>query len=194
MANGATYRCQALTRSTVGDGAWSAASNPVMPAAAESTQVVEFYNINLDNYFITADSGEAAAIDRGSAGPGWSRTGFTFKSGGDTSVCRFYGSMSPGPNSHFYTADSGECAYLKALQQSTPSSQKRWNFESMDFLATLPANGTCAAGTVPVYRAYNNGFARNVDSNHRITSSTAAIQQVVARGWSSEGVVMCAPN
>ncbi|RFC35894.1 MAG: hypothetical protein DID92_2727743815 [Candidatus Nitrotoga sp. SPKER] len=30
--------------------------------------VIEFYNINLDNYFITADAGEAAAIDRGDAG------------------------------------------------------------------------------------------------------------------------------
>lgn len=45
----------------------------------------------------------------------------------------------------------------------------------------------------PVHRAYNNGFARNVDSNHRITPSLAAIADVVKRGWVSEGVVMCAP-
>jgi len=63
--------------------------------------VVEFYNTNLDHYFITADPNEAAAIDSGSAGPGWSRTGETFRSGGNASVCRFYGSQSPGPNSHF---------------------------------------------------------------------------------------------
>jgi hypothetical protein len=43
-----------------------------------------------------------------------------------------------------------------------------------------------------VYRAYNNGFAHGVDSNHRITSNPAAIQEVVARGWIKEGVVMCA--
>ena len=156
--------------------------------------VAEFYNTNLDNYFITADAGEAAAIDGGSAGPGWSRTGYTFKSGGATSVCRFYGSMSPGPNSHFYTADSGECDYLKQLQASTPSTQKRWNYENLDFLTTAPYNSTCQTGTTPVYRAYNNGFSRNIDSNHRITTSQTAIQQVVSRGWSSEGVVMCAPN
>jgi len=36
--------------------------------------VVEFYNTNLDHYFITADPNEAAQIDGGSAGPGWSRT------------------------------------------------------------------------------------------------------------------------
>ena len=166
--------------------------NGLRVGSATSGGVVEFYNAKLDNYFITADASEAAAIDNGSAGAGWSRTGNTFKSGGSTAVCRFYGSLSPGPNSHFYTADPGECGALKALQASTPATQPRWNFESNDFLTTVPVNGTCSAGTTPVYRAYNNGSARGVDSNHRINSLTA-IQQVVARGWSNEGVVMCAP-
>lgn len=166
---------------------------PVFAEAASST-VVEFYNTALDNYFITADSGEANAIDSGSAGPGWLRTGDTFSSGGDTPVCRFYGSLSPGPNSHFYTVLASECATLKQQQASTPSSQKRWNFESLDFVSTAPLNGACPNGTVPVYRAYNNGFARGVDSNHRITANLASIQKVVARGWSNEGVVMCAPS
>lgn len=155
--------------------------------------VVEFYNTTLDNYFITADSNEATQIDSGSAGPGWSRTGNTFKSGGNASVCRFYGSMAPGPNSHFYTVSPAECANLKAQQESAPATQKRWNFESMDFISTAPDNQICSVGTVPVYRAYNNGFARGVDSNHRITSNQTAIQEVVAKGWSNEGVVMCAP-
>ncbi|MDP2829976.1 MAG: hypothetical protein Q8O37_15400 [Sulfuricellaceae bacterium] len=160
----------------------------------DSVPVVEFYNTNLDHYFITADSIEAAQIDGGSAGPGWSRTGNSFRSGGNTFVCRFYGSQSPGPNSHFYTADPGECDFLKQLQAGTPTTQKRWNFESLDFASTPATNGACPGGTVPVYRAYNNGFARGVDSNHRITSNPTAIQEVITRGWSNEGVVMCAPN
>jgi hypothetical protein len=156
--------------------------------------VVEFYNTNLDNYFITADANEAAGIDGGSAGPGWIRTGYTFASGGSTPVCRFYGSQSPGPNSHFYTVDAAECEGLKQLQASTPATEKRWNFESLDFISTPPTGGSCSAGTVPVYRAYNNGFSRGVDSNHRIASSSTALQEVVTRGWINEGVVMCAPN
>ena len=176
-----------------------AASTPTVNCIVEGNSVatayvVEFYNTNLDNYFITADSGEAAQIDGGSAGPGWIRTGNSFKSSGSTSVCRFYGSQSPGPNSHFYTVDPGECASLKQQQASTPATQKRWNFESLDFISTPPSNGACPAGTTPVYRAYNNGFARGVDSNHRITSSLTAISEVVTRGWSDEGVVMCAPQ
>ena len=90
--------------------------------------------------------------------------------------------------------NNAECSGLKALQVSTPATQPRWNFESLDFVSTIPTNGACPAGTVPVYRAYNNGFNRHVDSNHRITVSQAGIAAVVARGWVSEGVVMCAPN
>ena len=103
--------------------------------------VTEFYNTILDNYFITADPNEAAAIDNGSAGPGWMRTGsdFNFNSGGNTYVCRFYGSITPGPNSHFYTVSSSECNGLKAMQATTPPTEKRWNFESLDFVSTVPA-------------------------------------------------------
>ena len=156
--------------------------------------VIEFYNTTLDNYFITADPIEAAAIDSGSAGPGWIRTG-GFDAGGDSPVCRFYGSISPGPNSHFYTVSAAECDALKQLQLTTPATQKRWNFESLDFVTGTPGPGAaCAAGKVPVYRAYNDGFARGVDSNHRITASAIALQQVVDRGWKNEGVVMCAPG
>jgi hypothetical protein len=160
--------------------------------------VIEFYNTNLDNYFITADANEVAAINSGAAGVGWQSTGSTFKSGGNTPVCRFYGSLSPGPNSHFYTLAGVECDSLKQLQTSTPASQKRWNFESLDFYSTLPItsglNGICPTGTVPVYRAYNKGSSRGIDSNHRITSSQTALQEVIARGWNNEGIVMCAPQ
>ena len=155
--------------------------------------VVEFYNNILDNFFITADPVEQAAVDNGAAGPGWSRTGGYFSAGGVSTVCRFYGSLAPGPNSHFYTIDPTECQQLKNLQAGTPATQKRWNFESNDFSSAPPIGGSCGAGTMPVYRAYNNGFARGIDSNHRITASNAAYLAQVAKGWIGEGIVMCAP-
>ena len=91
------------------------------------TTVTEFYNDILNHYFVTANLAEAAAIDGGSAGPGWSRTGQTWKAwvGGPipnaAEVCRFYGSttINPatgqrlGPNSHFYTLEPDECAAVK---------------------------------------------------------------------------------
>jgi hypothetical protein len=71
---------------------------------------------------------------------------------------------------------------------------KSWKLESYDFSTSIPSNGKCASGQVPVYRAYNNGFARGVDSNHRIIGNLAAYQQTVAAGWIGEGVIMCAPQ
>ncbi len=159
--------------------------------------VVEFYAPDLDHYFITADPAEQAFVDSGGAGR-WLRTGNTFRSGGNVQVCRFYGNTATnpatgqmyGPNSHFYTADAGECAFLKSIfDPNAPS----WKFESNDFNTTPASNGNCPSGLAPVYRAYNNGFARGIVSNHRITSSLSAYQQTVAAGWSAEGVVMCAP-
>ena len=160
---------------------------------------VEYYHNGLDHYFITAEPAEQAAVDAGAAGAEWRRTGGTFKAGGTSQVCRFYGNtnINPtsgtryGPNSHFYTANAAECAGLKAAYTANG---KSWSFESNDFSTTPAVNGVCAAGLVRVYRAYNNGFARGIDSNHRITSSQAAIADMVTRGWISEGVVMCAPT
>ncbi len=167
------------------------------PAKATAT-VVEFYNPDLNHYFITADPNEQTFVDSGAVGR-WQRTGNTFKAGGPNQVCRFYGNSATnpatgapyGPNSHFYTANAEECAFLKSLFNPTASS---WKFEGNDFATTPASNGACTSGLLPVYRAYNNGFAHGVDSNHRITSNLAAYQQTVAAGWSAEGVVLCAPQ
>ena len=167
-----------------------------LPVLAAQT-VVEYFDRDLNNYFITADPTEQAFVDSGAVGR-WQRTGNTFAVGGPNQVCRFYGNsnINPatgtifGPNSHFYTADPAECAGLKAIY--TPSA-KSWKFESNDFLTTPAVNGACLGGLTPVYRAYNNGFAKGIDSNHRITSNFAAYQQTVAAGSIGEGIVMCAP-
>ncbi len=153
------------------------------------TTVVEFYHAGLNNYFITADSVEQAMVDSGAMGA-WKRTGYTFKAGGNTPVCRFYGN-SFGPNSHFYTADENECSSLVAGFNPIA---KSWTLESYDFATTQPSNGQCPSNLVPVYRAYNNGYALGKDSNHRITSNVAAYQQTIASGWIGEGVNMCAPK
>jgi hypothetical protein len=158
--------------------------------------VVEFFNPDLDHYFITGDPVEQASVDAGAVG-NWQRTGGRFVAAGLSAVCRFYGNAATdpstgaifGPNSHFYTVNADEC---EALKHRYAGNEKSWRFESYDFLTSPVVFGACAAGQVPVYRAYNNGFARGIDSNHRITTDPAAIAEVVARGWVYEGIVMCA--
>jgi uncharacterized delta-60 repeat protein len=159
-----------------------------------TSNVVEFYNATLNHYFITADANEASAIDSGAAGPGWSRTGAAWKSGGPARVCRFYGSpdIDPatnarrGPNGHFYTISAEECALVKE--------DAGWKFESYDFSGwPMQADGNCATGSVAVKRAYNNRFAVN-DSNHRYATNDAIYAGMLAQGWSGEGTVFCAPQ
>jgi len=57
-------------------------------AVAAAVQVVEYYNANLDHYFILPIQTRPAAIDS-ARGAGLEPHRNSFKSGGSTSVCRF---------------------------------------------------------------------------------------------------------
>ncbi|MEP7083192.1 MAG: YCF48-related protein [Betaproteobacteria bacterium] len=162
----------------------------VRPLHAADT-LFEFHNTVLDHYFLTIDPAEAAAIDSGAAGPGWQRTGKTigaFRSAatapaGAAVVCRFYGNQANGgPNGHFYTADTDECAEVKR--------DAGWTFERNEFFVTVPVGGTCPGGGLPVFRNYNGRFAQR-DSNHRYSTDSAIYAQMIALGWSGEGIVFC---
>ena len=189
-------------------------SNPAAPFGFQAVSVpppmtdgvvVEFWNAQDfagpgGHYFYTTDPVEQRALETGRYGS-WARTGRSFNSGGYVSVCRFYGSVSPGPNSHFFTANGGECAALQSMQKPNATTPQ-WNFESLGFAATLPRTGgesstTCMNGTTAVRRAYNNAYSavgKNPwDSNHRLTTSPADIDAMVKLGWKDEGVVFCAP-
>jgi murein DD-endopeptidase MepM/ murein hydrolase activator NlpD len=167
----------------------------------EPAWVYDFYAASINHFFRVSNPGEAAAVASGAAGD-WKTTGDDLwmlskgaAAAGAVDVCRFYGHPTIGPNSHFYTADAGECAALKTMQAQTPAGQPRWNYEEVAFSAYLPSNGLCpAVAPVPVYRLYNNGFARN-DSNHRLTSKWSVVEALKAKGWSIEAggnPVMCA--
>ena len=210
MAVGGSHTCAVTSDNRVmcwgsngvgqaGDGTAARYSTAMTVVLAPERRVVEFYNPDIDAFFITADLYEGFGVDLGAAGRSWIRTGGSFKAGGASPVCRFYGSVSPGPNSHFYTVDPFECAVLKSRQLAANDprrlTEKSWNFESFDFQSTQPAaSRSCPAGTEPIYRAYNNGSVRGIDSNHRLSRDANAIIDLVRRGWVSEGVKMCAPS
>ncbi|MBK9606219.1 MAG: DUF1566 domain-containing protein [Betaproteobacteria bacterium] len=175
---------------------------------AQARQVVVEYLDTADfpdspggHFFYSSDPAEQAAVDAGAAGA-FSRTGRQFMTGGTSPVCRFYGSMTPGPNSHFFTVEDAECSALKAAQLSPrPTTVQQWNYEGISYAttpATVAANGTrsCPAYTLPLYRAYNNAFPPSGpknpwDSNHRFTPALSDIANMVASGWRDEGIVFC---
>ena len=167
---------------------------------ANIARVTEFHNTTLDHYFITADESEKNSIRSGGAGPGWVETGQNFLAWTpavmqeSAFVCRFYGDPVRGPNSHFYSASTDECRSLLKLQDTTPAAQPRWNSEGYEFKVSLPQmGGKCRAGLVPVYRAYNDGFAHGVDSNHRYVLDKSLLTPLLAKGWKDEGIAFCVP-
>ena len=164
--------------------------------------LIEFHNSILNHYFTTLDGAEAAGIDQGAAGPGWTRTGQSFSvyaNVADTPnltnpVCRFYGTAGIGPNSHFFTSDPPECALV--------STDRGWMLETVAaFYATQPqrqcnvvdgvqvCQPQCGKGRL-VYRLYNNRFAEN-DSNHRFVVDPLLYQSMQAQAWVGEGPRMC---
>jgi hypothetical protein len=174
-----------------------------IPQPQPTVPVVEYYNVYLDHYFLTATFDEVTAIDQGSAGPGWVRTGWSFlaypgivptpiggpyycpQNGCGQPVMRFYGKPG-GPNSHFYTADPAEAASLEVPQSE-------WALERVEFRIDVPDGAhQCAAGLTPVYRLYNNGFALHTDGNHRYVTDPGERARMQAKGWIDEGVRFCA--
>lgn len=167
------------------------------PPPVSVVPVIEFYAPGLDHFVITSIPQEISALDNQTI-PGWQRTGQSFNAyaaGSDgpvgrVPVCRYYGSPAAGLDSHFYTASALECLDVGAKFAGA------WLLESGEvFQINLPDiyTGTCPAGTVPVYRLWN----QRVDSNHRYTTSTVIRNQMLARGYASEGygpdgVALCA--
>lgn len=196
-----------LAARTSGATAVAPRSAPAVAGSAGGiAEVVEYYNPTLRHFFVTAYPAEIASLDSGAFGSAWQRTNNLFPAwdvsgapAGSVPVCRFFGTdqyrgdgTRIGPNSHFYTADPAECAFVKTAWPSTAGNgvaYPAWSYEADAFAATLPAGGACAAGTQGLYRAYNNGA--DGDPNHRYSLNAGVLQGMA--GWSFEGLVMCVP-
>jgi len=176
---------------------------PVAGIIVEYVDTADFPNAPGGHFFYSSDPAEQAAVDAGAAGQ-FNRTGRQFRTGGTAPVCRFYGSVSPGPNSHFFTVDAAECNALKSAQVvPTPTNVQQWNYERNEYSTTpvvVAGDGSrsCPAGTAPLYRAYNNAFTlagtKNPwDSNHRFTPVQSDVAALVAQGWRDEGIAFCTP-
>jgi hypothetical protein len=163
------------------------------PPPRAAALAIEFYNAELDHYFITHVAPEIAILDAGITIKGWTRTQQSFlvftSAGADSSaVCRFYIPPDKG-NSHFYGRGTQECT-ATALANPTFI-----NEDPQFFHVILPTVGACPAGTIPVYRV----FSARPDANHRYMISRDIRDAMVSQQhWLAEGdgpdlVVMCVP-
>jgi hypothetical protein len=144
---------------------------------------VEFYNAALDHYFLSTNPVEIDNLDSGRT-VGWVRTGLRFlahsvPAPGTSPVCRFYRAPAYG-DSHFYSASPSECAATAAAHPVD------WIYESPSvFYVRLPdaATGACPAGTVAVYRFFNNWT-----TNHRYTTEQVIRDEMnLSPRWIAEG-------
>jgi uncharacterized delta-60 repeat protein len=158
-------------------------------------RAIEFFHAGFGHYFIAATQREIATLDNPSCVPPcevsrpWQRTGRSFRvwSGNAphlSAACRFFSGQSFAPkSSHFHTPYAEECASLRA--------GSIWTFEGEPFRLQLPtatpAGLVCPAGSVPLYRAYNNGLGGA--PNHRYTDDPAILASMLDQGWAFEGDV-----
>jgi len=142
--------------------------------------VVEFYQAELDDYFLTANPAEIDGLDNGVI-RGWVRTGLrflaysdpTFAPSGVNPVCRFYVLPQYG-DSHFYSADPTECA------QTAARFSAQWFYETPNaFYIALPDKntGACPANTHPVYR-----FMKRANQLHHRYTAEADLRNCLYYG------------
>ena len=157
-------------------------------SVASDKTVVEYFNRDVNRYFITGRASEQATLDALPAS--FQRTGMRFSAKSseyrdvpELPVCRFYAAPeSGGSNTHFYGAGD-DCPALNTVRQV--------RFEGFDFATIKPTNATCPAiASNPVYRLFNNKSATN-QGNHRYVVSVATKSSMVAQGWVDEGAVFC---
>jgi hypothetical protein len=172
-------------------------ANVAATMTATAVTSVEFYNQTLDHYFISALAPDIDALDSGRIS-GWRRTGLNFGvfpsqaagGAGVNAVCRIL--IPPPANSHFFSASPQECAETLAKFPFMIKETDDAFFIALP-VTTGPNAGACPAGTVPVYRVFNN----RTDGNHRYTTDATVRDTMVARGGIKEGygndsVIMCA--
>ena len=168
--------------------------------SSSNVLVVEYHHLSFDHYFITPVAAEITLLDA-HAHPfeEWSRTGFSFKAyanvnapAGSVAICRFFNSSFAPKSSHFYAPHGLGC-------ETTIAGFPDWILEDDKLFNTMlpdTTSGTCPAGTIPVYRLYNNGMG--AAPNHRFLTDLAERQKMLAKGYIAEGagigVGMCVPG
>jgi hypothetical protein len=168
----------------------------VMDSVSNVVDAVEFYNADLDHYFLSWVPDEIAILDAGVETKGWKRTGhripvYTTAKSGSSPICRFY-MPPPFGDSHFYGRGSVEC-------DNTARNNPGFVLEDSQFMhLVLPVAGNCPENTTTTKKVFRV-FSNRADANHRYMIDPTIRDEMVTKGWLAEGdgpdrVVMCGPQ
>ena len=172
--------------------AFQANPSTALPATP-SLQVVEYYSIGTDSYFLTGRMNEKNLLD--GFPTAFTRTGmeFTALSGagvtpGALAICRYFFKDTGINSTHFYGSGS-DCPLLSTTALNNPS----FHDEGFDFVvgAVVPKTiipTVCPDLTkYPVYRSFRTGTASKT-SNHRYTVSATSYSSINLQGYVGEGI------
>lgn len=165
----------------------------MLSTQVQAVTVVEYFIAGNNSYFLTGRAEEQAALDALPAS--FKRSGTQFDAfaaasapTGTEAYCRFYIS-DPTKNisSHFYGSKSSDCPTLLAANLPT------FKFENYDFAVYKPSSADACPAHAPlkIYRSFRPA-ASGVNPNHRFTLSQREYEEMTAKGWTAEGVAMCA--
>ena len=166
-------------------------------AASPSLQVVEYYSINTDSYFLTGRTSEKNLLDGypalfGRTGMEITAVAASGTTPGPLAICRYFYKDAGINSTHFY-GSGGDCPLLN----STALTNTNFHDEGFDFVVgsvvgnALPPTICPASAPYPVYRSFRAGTATKT-SNHRYTVSAASYNAINSAGYVGEGAQYCA--
>ena len=186
----------------------------IPPTTNAQASMVEYWNPQLDFYFMTSREDEKRTLDNvvdGSTNHLWYRSGYWFKtdpfsSSTTSSISRYFiagAAKSGSRGSHFYTALNSDRATISAsgLERFTLNCQGIANGtfcnEGIDSYVAIPigtgTGATCRVGEVPIYRVFRGPPRYVDDGNHRyLTNTSMYIYMVNGLGWTAESINFCA--
>jgi hypothetical protein len=168
-------------------GVLAALASPAR-SAVQVVTLIEYHHSIFDHYFVTPVPAEIALLDAHQPPfESWSRTGMTFNAyanlgapAGSVANCRFFNDHFAPKSSHFYAPHGFGC-------EATLSLFPDWTLEDGALFNTMlpDAAGNCPAGTIPLYRLYNQG--QGGAPNHRFVTSLVERQNMLNKGYAPEG-------
>ena len=187
----------------------------VIPSTTSAqASMVEYWNPQLDFYFMTSREDEKSSLDNvvdGSTNHLWYRSGYWFKtdpfsSPSTASISRYFvagAAKSGSRGSHFYTALNSDRATISAsgLERFTQNCQGIANGtfcnEGIDSYVAIPTgtgtSAVCKTGEVPIYRVFRGSPRYIDDGNHRYLNNASLYSYMVnGLGWSGESINFCA--
>lgn len=176
--------------STVGElnsASGGTTTTTLSPVRNQFVVLKEYKHKTTGKYFFTSRASDQAAVE--ATGNFDIKGSIKLYSATNSSAMPLIRYWSVGTSSHFYTPVQAEIDGLNAM----PSDYSNEGTEGYAVLALGERpNQSCPFGTVAVYRFWSGLISPVTARTHRFTSSSTIRQNLIAAGWTDEGIGFCA--